>query len=327
MQQREFGRTGLKTTAMGLGLAALGRPGYITLGHQDDLQEEYQVEQMEHHAHQVLDTAWAAGVRYFDAARSYGRAEHFLASWLKTRSIDPAQLVVGSKWGYTYTANWRVDADHHEVKEHSLPVLTRQTEESRDYLGRFLNIYHIHSATIDSGVLTNEAVLDELARLRSSLGWVIGLSLSGPKQGETLEKALNIKRDGEPLFQSVQATWNLLETSVEPWLEAAANAGWGVIVKEVVANGRLTPKVEKTHPEIDRAARDLGVTTDVVAIAAALGRPWAAVILSGAAQKSQLESNLKATAWMNHPRIDDLIGQVNETADVYWQTRAALPWN
>ena len=37
---------------------------------------------MERHAHEVLDAACEAGVRYFDAARSYGRGEEFLASWL-----------------------------------------------------------------------------------------------------------------------------------------------------------------------------------------------------------------------------------------------------
>ena len=63
----------------GLGLAALGRPGYINLGHAADLHADYDVAAMEGRAHAVLDAAHAAGVRYFDAARSYGRAEEFLA--------------------------------------------------------------------------------------------------------------------------------------------------------------------------------------------------------------------------------------------------------
>lgn len=42
--------------------------------------------------------------RYYDAARSYGRAEEFLAGWLDSRGITPGQVLVGSKWGYTYTA-------------------------------------------------------------------------------------------------------------------------------------------------------------------------------------------------------------------------------
>ena len=75
MQQRTLGSTGLAVTPIGLGLAALGRPGYINLGHADDLKQQYDIVPMEAHAHRVLDAAWEAGVRYFDAARSYGRAE------------------------------------------------------------------------------------------------------------------------------------------------------------------------------------------------------------------------------------------------------------
>ena len=47
---------------------------------------------------------------------------------------------------------------------------------------------------------------------------------------------------GEPLFGAGQATWNLLEPSVEPALAEAAQAGWAVIVQEAVANGRLTAR-------------------------------------------------------------------------------------
>jgi aryl-alcohol dehydrogenase-like predicted oxidoreductase len=86
---------------LGLGLAALGRPGYVTLNHARDLGGVYDPSTMELHAHDVLDAAFVAGIRYIDAARSYGRAEDFLASWLRERKIKPDEIVVASKWGYT----------------------------------------------------------------------------------------------------------------------------------------------------------------------------------------------------------------------------------
>lgn len=92
-------------TPLGLGLAALGRPGYINLGHAEDLGRQRDVAKMEARAHVVLNAAYDAGVRYFDAARSYRRAESFLGSWLRSRK--PADVTIGSKWGYTYTAAWR----------------------------------------------------------------------------------------------------------------------------------------------------------------------------------------------------------------------------
>lgn len=47
--------------------------------------------------------------RYFDAARSYGKAEEFLGEWLRARNIPTSEVMVGSKWGYTYTADWQID--------------------------------------------------------------------------------------------------------------------------------------------------------------------------------------------------------------------------
>lgn len=75
MKLHPLGTTDLLVTPLGLGLAALGRPGYINLGHADDLEGRYAVDVMEARAHAVLDAAWQAGIRYYDAARSYGRAE------------------------------------------------------------------------------------------------------------------------------------------------------------------------------------------------------------------------------------------------------------
>ncbi|RMD96588.1 MAG: aldo/keto reductase, partial [Bacteroidetes bacterium] len=149
MNRQPLGKSGVLVTPIGLGLAALGRPGYINLGHGDDLNHHYAVAAMEAQAHLVLDAAWEAGIRYFDAARSYGKAEEFLGSWLAKREIGTTAVTVGSKWGYTYTADWQVNVppgQKHEVKEHSLPVLQRQIQESRAALGSHLDLYQIHSA-------------------------------------------------------------------------------------------------------------------------------------------------------------------------------------
>ncbi|HKA26470.1 MAG TPA: aldo/keto reductase, partial [Gaiellaceae bacterium] len=117
MSERVLGRTGLPVSPLGLGLAALGRPGYINIGHGGDIGDEKDAATLERETHEVLDAAYAGGIRYFDAARSYGKAEAFLASWLDARGLAPGGVTVGSKWGYTYTAGWRVDAEVHEVKD------------------------------------------------------------------------------------------------------------------------------------------------------------------------------------------------------------------
>lgn len=331
MEPRTLGPTGLCVTRLGLGLAALGRPGYINLGHVDDLGHDYEVAAMEAHAHAVLDAAWTAGVRYFDAARSYGRAEEFLGHWLADRGIAPTDVTVGSKWGYTYTAGWNVSAEKHEVKDHSLPVLRRQIAESRALLGKHLDLYQVHSATLDSGLLDNREVLDDLARVRDS-GLAIGLSLSGAEQAAALEKALEVVVGGRRVFAVVQATWNALEPSAGPALAAARAAGLGVIVKEALANGRLTsrnddPAFAPRRRVLEQIAARRKTTLDAVALAAVLAQPWADVVLSGAASIEQFRSNTNALA----VRLDDAdlaeLRGVAETPAEYWKTRSGLAWN
>jgi aryl-alcohol dehydrogenase-like predicted oxidoreductase len=331
METRRLGHTPLVVSRLGLGLAALGRPGYINLGHADDLGHSYDHATMQGHAHAVLDAAFAGGIRYFDAARSYGDAEAFLASWLADRGIPPDAVTVGSKWGYTYTADWQVHAAKHEVKDHSLAVLQRQTAESQRLLGRYLRLYQIHSATLDSGVLDNRDVLDELARLRRG-GLAIGLSLTGPRQAETLRRALEIRAGGERLFDCVQATWNLLEPSASHVLQDAHDAGLGVLVKEALANGRLS--VRNTDPTfaerrrlLESTAAGFGTTPDAVALAAVLAQPWADVILSGIATVDHLVSNLAALNCHCDKTTLDSLRSLAEPAGQYWQTRAGLPWN
>jgi aryl-alcohol dehydrogenase-like predicted oxidoreductase len=314
-----LGRTGLAVSPIGLGLAALGRPGYITIGHADDLARHTDERSLEAATHAVLDAAYTGGVRYFDAARSYGKAEAFLASWLARRGLGPDDVTVGSKWGYTYTADWRINAPVPEVKELSVATLRRQYPESRQLLGANLGLYEIHSATLDTGVLEDMEVLDELARLRAR-GLAIGITVTGPRQPATIERALE-----SGAFDAVQATWNLLEPSAGPMLAAAHEAGIGVIVKEPVANGRLTAR--GGIPELAAAAERAATTPDALALAAAISQPWGDVVLSGAATPTALRSNLAALTLRPPLELLNELDRLREEPTHYWRARAELPWN
>jgi aryl-alcohol dehydrogenase-like predicted oxidoreductase len=298
---------------LGLGLAALGRPGYLTVDHGASIGPDRSVEALGERCRQVCDAAWAGGIRWFDAARSYGLAEQFLAGWLRRRGIGPEQVTVSSKWGYTYTAGWEVDAEVPEVKDHSPAALARQWPESRALVGTWLRLYQVHSATVDSGILDDVATQAELA----GLGVPVGLSLSGPGQPEALRRALAIEVDGAPLFSAVQATWNLLETSAAPALAEAKAAGWTVIVKEALANGRLATPGPLTAT--------LGERPDAIALASALAQPWADVVLSGAATVTQLWSNLEALDRVTQTDADRL-STLALDPQAYWSQRAAMPW-
>jgi aryl-alcohol dehydrogenase-like predicted oxidoreductase len=316
---RTLGATGLPVSPLGIGLAALGRPGYINLGHAGDVGNTG-VAAMQARAHDVLDAAYDRGVRYFDAARSYGRGEAFLASWLERRGLGAADVTVGSKWGYTYTADWRVDAAEHEVKDLSVTTLRRQLGETRALLGDRLALYQIHSATLDSGVLDDAAVREELARLRDE-GVFIGFTATGADQAGTIERAMEVGG-----FDTVQATWNLHERSAGAALAAAHEAGLGVIVKEALANGRLTARGD-ADGRLTAAARERGVTPDALALAAVLAQPWVDVALSGAATVDTLRSNLGALDVRWDGELDERLAELAEPADAYWDRRSQLAWN
>lgn len=310
---------------IGLGLAAVGRPGYITLGRAHDLPPDRSVDALRGRVHSLLDHAYARGVRRVDTARSYGRAEEFLAGWLAAPG-DRTGLVVSSKWGYTYTADWHVHAEAHEIKDHSVATYERQVAETRALLGDHLDVYQIHSLTPDSPALTDTELHRRLAGLAAT-GVTVGVSVSGPGQGDAIRAARAVEVDGQPLFRSVQATWNPLEPSAGEALADAHAAGCTVMVKEGMANGRLAVP----DPALDRIllpiAKATGTSRDAVALAAALHQPWADVVLSGAATTAQLSSNLRAAEVELTPdQLEDLAALAEPPA-AYWAQRSQLPWS
>jgi len=303
---------------LGLGLAALGRPAYINLGRQGALPGVRTVPAMRAAAWKVLDEAYAAGIRWVDVARSYGRAEEFLAGWLADR--DHRDIVVSSKWGYAYTADWRPDAQVHEVKEHSLARFEQQWAETEELLGDRLAVYQVHSLTADSPLFNDPLLQQSLFEL-TDRGLRVGFSTTGPAQADTIRRATALTVHGRPLFSTVQSTWNVLETSAGPALAEAHQAGLHVLVKEALANGRLAVE---PPPELLGIAERAGVGADAVALAAALAQPWADTVLLGAASPAQLRANLAAVR-VTLP--GDALSQLAVEPGRYWGRRAELAWN
>ncbi|HEY3610908.1 MAG TPA: aldo/keto reductase [Pseudonocardiaceae bacterium] len=303
-------------TTLGVGLAALGRPAYLSLGRTDALPAQRTVAEMRAASWAVLDAAYDAGIRWVDVARSYGLAEEFLAGWLG----DHSDMTVSSKWGYTYVGDWRLDAEVHEVKEHTRDRFHAQLAQTRELLGDRLALYQVHSLTVDSPLFTDDALLADLA----ASGIPTGFSTSGPAQADTVRKALALTVHGQRVFTAVQSTWNPLETSVGPALADAHRNGVHVLVKEALANGRLAVRPPAAVAEL---ARRHDVGPDAIALAAATAQPWADTVLVGPASVPQLRSNLRARAIsLTTAELDELAALAQPPAE-YWAQRAALPWN
>jgi aryl-alcohol dehydrogenase-like predicted oxidoreductase len=332
MTERPLGRTPLVVSRLGLGLAAVARPGYITLGRERDLPAERTPEALYALAAALLDAAHGAGMRYLDVARSYGRAEEFLARWLEERGIARGSVTVGSKWGYRYTAGWSVDAVVHEQKELSLARFKTQLAESQALLGGRLDLYQIHSATAESGCLTDTRLLEALVTGRRDGNYrAVGLTLSGPTSERTLELACAARVDGERVFDVVQATFNCVEPSLARSLAAAHAQGLGVIVKEAFANGRLSdgngrPEDAALVAALGAIASRSGSDASQVALAFVLEQPFVDVVLSGAATVAQLGAHVQAMAMTLDDEARAALAPFVEPPERYWATRAALPW-
>jgi len=106
----------------------------------------------------------------------------------------------------------------------------------------------------------------------------------------------------------------------------------GVIIKESLANGRLTPRntdpaFAKTQDTLANMARKYEVGMDAIALAFVLTQPWANVVLSGAAVETHLVSNVEAAKIkLSHDDIEHLTHFAQPVND-YWQQRKALEWN
>ncbi|MFK0245800.1 aldo/keto reductase [Amycolatopsis azurea] len=304
-----------------VGLAALGRPAYINLGRVDALPPGREFEAMRAATYDVLDDAYRAGVRWIDVARSYGSSEEFLAGWLADRAHR--DVTVSSKWGYRYVGEWKLDADVHEVKEHTAARFAEQWAETVDLLGKAVSLYQVHSLTVDSPLFTDERLIGALAELAAD-GVPVGFSTSGPAQADAIRRAFELEVAGTPVFSAVQSTWNLLEPSAGPALAEARAAGKQVLVKETVANGRL---VVEPPAVLARIAREHGAGPDAVAIAAVLAQDWRPVAVIGPSSTAQLAENLVAAkAKLTADELSELAALAEEPV-AYWRHRSCLGWH
>lgn len=312
-------------TKIGLGLAAIGRPEYINIRENKNIDKTEKA--FRENAFSVLDFAYNQGIRYFDTAPSYGKGEQFLMDWNKER--QHADVILGTKWGYTYVANWELGYQgKHEIKEHSIEKLGEQWKVSQLMLPQ-LEIYQIHSATLESGVLTNEAVLNQLHHIKKETGVQIGLSASGDNQTAIIKEALTIKVEGEYLFDSFQITYNILEQSTFEVLNLLNSKQKTIIIKEALANGRVfNQENTEAFSLLSSLSQKYKVGIDAIAIRFIIETVAPTYVLSGAQTVNQLEQNLKAldaNLFFTASELNQLkLVAVNPKS--YWDERSGLAW-
>lgn len=311
---------------IGLGTAAIGRPHYINI-RQKENSEDFDKNLFIQAGKQILTQAYQQGIRYFDTAPGYGIAEQILLEWLQENNRP--DIFVSTKWGYTYVANFDPNASTHEIKEHSLEKLNEQWEFSSQLLP-FLNLYQIHSATLESGVLDNIKVLERLFELKENHQIEIGLSTSGANQNEIIKKALEVKVNGNTLFDSFQVTYNIFDQSLGQITELLSNHR--LIIKEALANGRIFPNqlfknYQNSYEVLAQLATKYNTSIDTIALRFCMDSINSKLVLSGATEEHQLVSNLQVN---NISLSDEDVEQLKTLAvspELYWNERKQLVWN
>ncbi len=312
---------------IGLGTAAIGRPQYINI--RQEASDQISLKDFRQLGRSTLEYAYQQGIRYFDTAPGYGLAEELLIDWVKTKN-DPT-IQIATKWGYTYTANFNLEAKQHEVKEHSLSKLNEQWQKSKELLSN-LTIYQIHSATFESGVLENEAVLQKLLELRKEYNINIGITTTGSSQVEVLKKALDIEVESHSLFEAFQVTYNVMDQSTLEMIKTLKNQDKKVIIKEALANGRLFPNKKYQHYQklylvLGQLANKYNVGIDAIALRFCIDTVEPFKILSGASDKTQIIDNLKTITFQLEDEEIELLKSFHINSENYWSERKRLPWN
>lgn len=315
-------------TKIGLGLAAIGRPEYINLRKIADSNKSEA--NYKKNALDLLDHAYRKGLRDFDTAPSYGKGEAYLIEWYRRHNYPDLNL--STKWGYTYVANWEIGySGAHEIKEHSLAKLKEQWPESKLLLPA-LGIYQIHSATFDSGVLSNNEVLNELFYIKQQTGIKIGLSVSGSEQNRIIKAAAEKMVEGQALFDSFQVTYNILEGSTHQTVKKLMEQGKTIIIKEALANGRLFrqrdyPHYNALYDALESMARCHRVGTDAIALRYVMDFLSPTLVLSGASNTAQLDENLKVNQFNLSRKEMHTLSEFSIDAQSYWNERKQLKWN
>jgi aryl-alcohol dehydrogenase-like predicted oxidoreductase len=317
---------------IGLGTAAIGRPLYINI--KDVKQSEpFDLIKFRKAGEELLDFAYARGIRILDTAPGYGLAEDLVTQWLKKSKIT--DVAVSSKWGYTYVADFSATAIEHEVKEHSLAKLNEQWEVTKELLPS-INLYQIHSATLDTKVLENKEVLKRLHELKITHNIKMGLTTTGDNQLEVMRLAMDVEVEHEPLFDSFQVTYNVFDQSIAEWIGASSDSyrdDRKIIVKEVLANGRIFPNVHR-YPHyaahyklLLELSKKYAVGVDAVALRFCMDSINSDIVLSGASNKQQLSENLEAYDFVLTEEEIARIRTLKVVPEGYWSERKKLEWN
>lgn len=226
MEYRNFGRTGLKVSKLGLGCGGFGGVGSepSLFGRGED----------EATAFAIMDRALDLGINYFDTADSYGggRSEEMIGGWLCSRGTRD-QVVLSTK---VFNRTGPGPNDRGLSRRH----IMRAVEDSlRRLQTDWLDLYVTHEVDPSTPLDETLGALDALVR-QGKVRYVGASNIEAWR----LTRALWISdRHDIARYEGVQNEYNLLNRGIEAEiLPLAEDQGLAVTPFSPLAGGFLTGK-------------------------------------------------------------------------------------
>jgi aryl-alcohol dehydrogenase (NADP+) len=247
-------------------------------------------------ASEIMDLAYAAGVRFFDTADVYpppgtpevrGRSEEILGSWLKRRGLR-ADVVLATKVGKPMGGS--------DVAGLSRAAILRACDESlRRLQTSWIDLYLAH---VPDWATPLDETLATLYELMQS-GKVRSIGCSNFPPAELVHWLSAAESVGMTSAGAYQQRYNLLTREVErQTMPLCALYGVGVIAHSPLAGGLLTDRSTANQPATAPAARlrrlavEHGRSLTRVALSWTLSRPGIASVVLGVSCSEQLRDNL-----------------------------------
>lgn len=232
MEYRDFGKTGLKVSQIGLGTWPFGNN---KIGEYGDIDEAEAIRTIRRYIE--------LGGNFIDTARAYGERSERLIGEAVNGFVPRDKVVIATKTTGGMTREM-------------LPNIRTDLEESLRLLNMdHVDLFQFHQPP-DESDLMNDA-LSEMTKLRDE-GKIrfIGASIKGPDVTDhTADLCRRYMDTG--VVDSIQVAYSILRQKLRPVIAEAKRRGVGVIVRTVLESGLLTGQYPPGHTftGIDQRAR------------------------------------------------------------------------
>ena len=308
MEYRNFGRTGLKVSKLGLGCGGFGG-----VGSEPSLFGRGEDEAM---AFAIMDRALDLGINYFDTADSYGggRSEEMIGRWLRSRGRRD-QVVLSTK---VFNRMGPGPNDSGLSRRH----IVRAVEDSlRRLQTDWLDLYVTHEVDPSTPLEETFGALDGLVR-QGKVRYVGASNIEAWR----LTKALWISdRHDVARYEGVQNQYNLLNRGIEAEiLPLAEDQGLAVTPFSPLAGGFLTGKytLDASYPPGSRMTLrpqpygSLLTTATFRAIDALRAEAAQWDVSTGALALAWVHSHPRVTAALIGPRSPEQFAPAQESLQV-----------